>query len=150
MEFGSGAVKVTPAHDPNDFACGLRHELEQITVLDDDGSMNGEWAVWQQPSTAAAASSKACPPKRLSHRLRLRSRRPPPRAAAEAGEFCGQRRFDARFAVLAALKEQGLFRGEADNPMRLGLCSRTGDVIEPLLKPQWCAPQAFSFLVFSW
>ncbi len=39
-EFGSGAVKITPAHDPNDFEMGLRHDLEQITVLDRDGKMN--------------------------------------------------------------------------------------------------------------
>jgi valyl-tRNA synthetase len=39
-EFGTGAVKVTPAHDPNDFAMGLRHNLEQITVLDHQAVMN--------------------------------------------------------------------------------------------------------------
>ncbi len=35
------------------------------------------------------------------------------------------------------LKEKGLYRGEAGNAMRLGLCSRSKDVIEPVLKPQW-------------
>jgi len=39
-EFGTGAVKVTPAHDPNDFAMGLRHKLEQVNVLNEDGTMN--------------------------------------------------------------------------------------------------------------
>ncbi len=39
-EFGTGAVKITPAHDPNDFEMGLRHELEQINVLDRQGKMN--------------------------------------------------------------------------------------------------------------
>lgn len=38
--FGSGAVKITPAHDPNDFEVGLRHNLETIRVLNDDGSVN--------------------------------------------------------------------------------------------------------------
>ncbi|WP_028775480.1 valine--tRNA ligase [Shimazuella kribbensis] len=38
--FGSGAVKMTPAHDPNDFEVGLRHNLEQITVIDESGKMN--------------------------------------------------------------------------------------------------------------
>jgi valyl-tRNA synthetase len=38
--FGSGAVKMTPAHDPNDFEVGLRHNLEQITVIDESGTMN--------------------------------------------------------------------------------------------------------------
>ncbi len=37
--FGSGAVKVTPAHDPNDFEIGRRHGLEQVVVIDEDGNM---------------------------------------------------------------------------------------------------------------
>lgn len=43
-EFGSGAVKVTPAHDPNDFACGQRHKLEFINILNDDGTINDNGA----------------------------------------------------------------------------------------------------------
>jgi len=39
-EFGTGAVKITPAHDPNDFEVGLRHNLEQIKVMNDDGTIN--------------------------------------------------------------------------------------------------------------
>lgn len=40
MEMGSGAVKITPAHDPNDFEIGNRHNLERILVMHEDGSMN--------------------------------------------------------------------------------------------------------------
>ncbi|GAB3797174.1 valine--tRNA ligase [Virgibacillus kimchii] len=40
MEFGSGAVKVTPAHDPNDFDIGNRHQLERVLVMHEDGTMN--------------------------------------------------------------------------------------------------------------
>ncbi|WP_130807448.1 valine--tRNA ligase [Senegalia massiliensis] len=40
MEFGTGAVKITPAHDPNDFEIGLRHNLENLKVLDDDAKIN--------------------------------------------------------------------------------------------------------------
>ena len=40
MDFGTGAVKITPAHDPNDFATGKRHGLDFITVLDDRGHIN--------------------------------------------------------------------------------------------------------------
>ena len=43
----------------------------------------------------------------------------------------------ARVAVVQWLEEQGLFRGTAGNEMRLGTCSRSGDVIEPVIKPQW-------------
>jgi valyl-tRNA synthetase len=39
-EFGTGAVKITPAHDPNDFEIGLRHDLPQIAVIDEEGNMN--------------------------------------------------------------------------------------------------------------
>ena len=39
-DFGSGAVKITPAHDPNDFEVGMRHNLEIIRVMNDDGTMN--------------------------------------------------------------------------------------------------------------
>jgi len=41
-EFGSGALKITPAHDPHDFEIGLRHELELVRVIDNDGRMNRE------------------------------------------------------------------------------------------------------------
>ncbi|TYZ58576.1 hypothetical protein PybrP1_009956 [[Pythium] brassicae (nom. inval.)] len=96
MAFGTGAVKITPAHDPNDYECGKRHGLAFINVLTDDGAIN-----------------------------------------ENGGEFQGLMRYDARVAVERALAAKGLFYGKADNKMRLGLCSRSGDVIEPLVKPQW-------------
>ncbi len=40
MEFGSGAVKITPAHDPNDFEIGNRHQLNRVLVMNEDGTMN--------------------------------------------------------------------------------------------------------------
>jgi len=40
MEFGTGAVKITPAHDPNDYEVGVRHQLEFINILNDDGTFN--------------------------------------------------------------------------------------------------------------
>ena len=40
MEFGTGVVKITPAHDPNDFEVGIRHNLPVIRVLDDGGVVN--------------------------------------------------------------------------------------------------------------
>ena len=41
-EFGTGCVKITPAHDPNDFEVGKRHNLEEINILNDDGTMNNK------------------------------------------------------------------------------------------------------------
>ncbi|MBR3804384.1 MAG: valine--tRNA ligase [Clostridia bacterium] len=42
LDFGTGAVKITPAHDPNDFEVGLRHNLPVIKTMNDDGTMNEE------------------------------------------------------------------------------------------------------------
>ena len=39
-EFGTGCVKITPAHDPNDFEVGRRHDLEEINVMNDDATIN--------------------------------------------------------------------------------------------------------------
>eukprot|EP00250_Pteridium_aquilinum_P018434 c24085_g1_i3 orf=257-3421(-) len=96
-EFGTGAVKITPAHDPNDFAVGQRHKLEFINIFTDDGKVN-----------------------------------------SNGGEqFEGMPRFLARVAVLEALKLKGLYRKTENNDMRLAICSRSNDVIEPMVKPQW-------------
>jgi valyl-tRNA synthetase len=95
-EFGTGAVKITPAHDPNDFAMGKRHNLEFINILNDDGTFN-----------------------------------------SNAGPFEGQKRFDARYTVVEELTKLGLFVKKEDNPMKVPLCSKTKDVIEPIMKPQW-------------
>jgi len=40
MNLGTGAVKITPAHDPNDFKCGQRHNLPQINIFNDNGIIN--------------------------------------------------------------------------------------------------------------
>ena len=96
MSFGTGAVKVTPAHDANDFEAGKRLNLQFITIIDDKGLITNE-----------------------------------------GGKFAGMKRFDARKAVLKELKEKGLFRGVADAESVLPMCSRSKDIIEPLLKSQW-------------
>ncbi|MDN4526225.1 valine--tRNA ligase [Fictibacillus fluitans] len=47
MDFGSGAVKITPAHDPNDFEIGNRHNLERVLVMDESGKMNDNAGAYQ-------------------------------------------------------------------------------------------------------
>ena len=47
------------------------------------------------------------------------------------------KRFDARMAVLEALKEKGLYIETKENPMVVPICSRSKDIVEPLIKPQW-------------
>ncbi|QDS78169.1 Valine--tRNA ligase, mitochondrial [Venturia effusa] len=96
MDFGTGAVKLTPAHDQNDYNLGKTHALDFINILNDDGTLN-----------------------------------------SNAGEFAGQKRFDARYNVIEALKRDGLFVKQEDNAMIIPRCSKTQDVVEPLMKPQW-------------
>jgi len=57
LEFGTGAVKITPAHDPNDFEVGLRHNLPVVKVIADDGTMN-EFAGKYQGLPALECRSK--------------------------------------------------------------------------------------------
>jgi len=96
MNIGTGAVKITPAHDPKDYECGKRHGLDMINIFTDDGLINEEGI-----------------------------------------PFTGMKRFEARVAVAKALEEKGLLKESQDNPMKVPICSRTKDVIEPRLKPQW-------------
>uniref|UniRef100_A0A8R1DGZ7 Valine--tRNA ligase n=1 Tax=Caenorhabditis japonica TaxID=281687 RepID=A0A8R1DGZ7_CAEJA len=96
VEFGTGAVKITPAHDHNDYDVGMRQNLPFHNCITDDGLIS-----------------------------------------AGCGQFSGMKRFEARTAVIEALKEKGLYRGKEDNPMVVPTCSRSKDVIEPILKPQW-------------
>jgi len=96
MKFGTGCVKVTPAHDPNDFACGKRNNLEIINIFTDDGNIN-----------------------------------------ENGGRFANQPRFTARANIIAELTEMGLYRGKASNPMTIGTCSRSKDIVEPVVRPQW-------------
>ena len=46
-EFGSGAVKITPAHDPNDYQVGKRHNLEFINIFNDNGTINANGAPFE-------------------------------------------------------------------------------------------------------
>ncbi|KJZ73598.1 Valine--tRNA ligase [Hirsutella minnesotensis 3608] len=96
MEFGTGAVKLTPAHDPNDFNLGQKHKLEFINIFTDDGLLN-----------------------------------------ENAGPYKGQKRFDVRYSIQDALKAKGLYVDKKDNPMKVPLCEKSKDVIEPIMKPQW-------------
>ena len=95
-EFGTGCVKITPAHDENDFKCGKRHNLPEINIFSDDGAVN-----------------------------------------AVGGEFAGLHRFVARRKVEERLKEMGLFVEKKDHKLKVPKCSRSGDIIEPMIKPQW-------------
>ena len=94
--FGTGAVKVTPAHDPNDFEIGQRHGLPSLTIMD-------ERAVVTVP-----------------------------------GPFEGLDRYEARPAVVAALREEGRIVAEKRPYVHsVGHCARCKTTVEPRLSLQW-------------
>ena len=87
MEFGTGCVKMTPAHDPNDFEVGLRHNLETIRVLDDNGKVvetaasTRAWTAMRpeghrgRPGGAGLSGEGGAPPAQRGHLLPLPQRR---------------------------------------------------------------------------
>jgi valyl-tRNA synthetase len=94
--FGTGMVKVTPGHDPNDFEIGQRHGLPSLLVLDEQGRVTAH------------------------------------------GPFQGLDRFEARPAVVAALREEGRIVAERRPYLHsVGHCSRCKTVVEPRLSLQW-------------
>jgi valyl-tRNA synthetase len=94
--FGTGCVKVTPAHDPNDFEIGQRHDLPSIIMMDERGVITVH------------------------------------------GPFLGLDRFEARPAVVAALREQGRIVAEKRPYVHaVGHCSRCKTTVEPRLSLQW-------------
>lgn len=96
IDFGTGAMKITPAHDRTDFEISKRHNLPLLAVFNDEGRL-----------------SQVCP------------------------DFEGLKRFDAREEIIEVLEEKSLLRNVTDHEMSIPVCSRTGDVIELMLKPQW-------------
>jgi valyl-tRNA synthetase len=94
--FGTGAVKVTPAHDPNDFEIGRRHNLPGVPIMDERGVITA------------------------------------------AGPFQGLDRFEARPAIVAALREAGRIVKEVRPYLHaVGHCSRCGTTVEPRQSLQW-------------
>ncbi len=111
-EKGSGAVKVTPAHDFNDFEIGRRHDLLQINVLDKEGSLA-----------------------LVGNEDYLRGL---PEASAEfAAEFHGVERFAARKRMVARLSDFGFLERIEPNTHTVPHGDRSGVVIEPFLTEQW-------------
>jgi valyl-tRNA synthetase len=96
-QFGTGALKITPGHDPNDFEIGRKHGLEEVTVIGEDGRLTD--------------------------------------AAPE--RFRGLPVAEARQAVVAALREEGLISGTEPYVHDVPHSHRTGMRIEPLISLQW-------------
>ncbi len=130
--FGTGVVKVTPAHDANDYAVGLRHQLPMIGVLtldakiisDDLRTLNEGWDKDRAPLAgggkigAVGSGSLATDigiPKHLQ----------------------GLDRFVARKQVVADLDAQGFLVETKKHKLMVPRCARTGQIVEPMLTEQW-------------
>ncbi|OYD53917.1 valine--tRNA ligase [Thauera propionica] len=111
-EFGTGCVKVTPAHDFNDYAVGQRHRLDMIVVLKLDGSVP---TVAERYTTDGQALEGVPMP----------------------GSVAGLDRFPARDQVVAELETLGLMLEIKAHKMQVPRGDRTGVVIEPMLTDQW-------------
>ncbi|MDD2865745.1 MAG: valine--tRNA ligase [Candidatus Omnitrophica bacterium] len=94
--FGTGAVKVTPAHDPNDYQMGKTHGLEFINIMHPNAVLN-----------------------------------------ANAGEYAGMDRFEAREAIIEDLKERKLLVKIEPHRHAVGHCYRCHTIVEPYLSKQW-------------
>lgn len=94
--FGSGAVKITPAHSKVDYDIAQRHSLSIVPVIDAEGKILKNFE-----------------------------------------GFAELRRFDAREKILNDLADLNLYQSKSDHKLELPICSRSKDVVELLIKPQW-------------
>jgi valyl-tRNA synthetase len=114
MEKGTGCVKITPAHDFNDYEVGKRHGLPMINVLTLNAEIRDEAEVFTtkgEPSDAYGAELPAA--------------------------FRGLDRFEARTALVTELEQLGLLDGVKDHELTVPYGDRGGVVIEPMLTDQW-------------
>jgi valyl-tRNA synthetase len=106
-EFGTGALKITPGHDFNDFEIGERYDLPRISIFDADACVDG-----------AAFLARG-------------------EAGAWIERYNGKERFAARQLVIAELADNGFLEKTEPHKLSVGRCYRCQTVIEPYLTPQW-------------
>ncbi|MER5081095.1 valine--tRNA ligase [Providencia stuartii] len=114
MEKGTGCVKITPAHDFNDYEVGKRHQLIMINMMDLDGNVRSEAEVFDTHGNPSTAYSSEIP---------------------EA--YRGMERFAARKAIVAEFEQLGLLVEVKPHDLTVPYGDRGGVVIEPMLTDQW-------------
>ncbi|MBL8357779.1 MAG: valine--tRNA ligase [Delftia acidovorans] len=143
-EFGTGVVKVTPAHDQNDYAVGQRHKLPLVTILDLDATIS------KAPLLSMPVGTKFYMP---DGRLWSQGGDDKYKSHDEHGslhnwigenlhelmpeKYRGMDRFVARKAVVADLEALGLLVETKKHKLMVPICTRTGQVVEPMLTDQW-------------
>ncbi|WP_217524624.1 valine--tRNA ligase [Vibrio metschnikovii] len=114
MEKGTGCVKITPAHDFNDYEVGKRHQLPMINILTFDANIRDAAEVFNSNGESSDVYSSEIPEK-----------------------YHGMERFAARKAIVAELTELGLLDEIKDHDLTVPYGDRGGVVIEPMLTDQW-------------
>ncbi|EJR5449419.1 valine--tRNA ligase [Vibrio cholerae] len=114
MEKGTGCVKITPAHDFNDYEVGKRHQLPMINILTFDANIRDAAEVFNSNGEASNAYDTEIPAK-----------------------YQGMERFAARKAIVAEFEELGLLQEIKDHDLTVPYGDRGGVVIEPMLTDQW-------------
>ena len=120
MEKGTGVVKITPAHDPNDFEVGKRHNLPMIRVLTYDGKMTGAADKAAADELFESGRAAADEPRVL-----------------DCGKYAGMTAMQARKAILADLEAIGALKDTEPLTHDVGTCYRCHSVIEPMVSKQW-------------
>ncbi len=113
-EFGTGCVKITPAHDFNDYEVGKRHNLPLINILDQDAAVLAVAQIFNADGTVNSELDNSLP-----------------------AEFAGLDRFEARKQIVAALQAADLLVSIDDHALKTPRGDRSGAVIEPWLTDQW-------------
>lgn len=114
MEKGTGCVKITPAHDFNDYEVGKRHQLPMINIFTFDANIRDVAEVFNTKGEASDVYSGELPAK-----------------------YQGMERFAARKAIVAEFEQLGLLQEIKDHDLTVPYGDRGGVVIEPMLTDQW-------------
>ena len=120
MTKGTGVVKITPAHDPNDFEVGLRNNLPIVRTFTYDGHLTG--AEDKRIADELIASGKA-------------TENEP--EVLDCGKYAGMTTLEARKAILADLEAGGYIKEIEPLKHEVGTCYRCHNVIEPMVSKQW-------------
>ncbi len=120
MEKGTGVVKITPAHDPNDFEVGKRCNLPMVRCFTYDGHLTGAKDVEEYNALKAKGQLADNEPEVL-----------------DCGKYAGMTTMEARKAILSDLEEIGALKEVKDLTHDVGTCYRCHTTIEPMVSKQW-------------
>ncbi len=120
MEKGTGVVKITPAHDPNDYEVGKRHDLPIVRVFTYDGHMTGAADKAAADELFASGCAAAGEPEVL-----------------DCGKYAGMTTMEARKAILEDLKAGGFLKEVEPLQHEVGTCYRCHTTVEPMVSKQW-------------